>query len=300
MENQIGLPVGDLLHNIKYDHLASDAKKVLLTGEPIENEVQSINGEWFAVKILRYLSNDNLKEGVVIMFVNITEERWTKLSQETDKQSRVLELLQISEMLAVTGQFAAGITQEIYNPLLALKEFTKSSESMTSELDRIEAIINELLVLAPPLMTKFSNIDVLVILEDVIALFEPQALLKKVEILVKFAVPILFINCVQVQLKQLFTNILKHGIDDMPQGGNMIIKVKVVAGKTVVISFSDSGAGIPRHKQIKLDESSKSTGENHEGQDMLVNYKIIENHQGAISFISTPSKGTVVVIALKI
>ncbi|MDB5053968.1 MAG: signal transduction histidine kinase with CheB and CheR [Bacilli bacterium] len=299
-EKQIGLSIGDLSHNLKYEHLATDARKVLLTGKPIENEAQNLKGEWFAIKILPYLSIDNLKEGVVITCVNITEQRRTSLSEETAKQNGVLELMHISEMLAVAGQLAAGITQEIRNPLLSLKEFTKSSESMTSELDRIEAMINELLILAPPLKTRFANIDVVDILQDVIALFEPQALLKKVEILVKFSVPVLFINCVQVQLKQLFINILSNGIDAMPQGGNMIVKVKVAAGKTAVISFSDSGAEIPKRKPPKLDESAKPTKENGEGLDMLVNYKIIESHQGAISFESTPGKGTVVEIVLKI
>jgi two-component system CheB/CheR fusion protein len=299
-EKQIGLPIGDLLHNLKYEHLATDARRVLLTGEPVENEAQSLNGEWFTIKILPYLTMDNLKEGVVITCVNITDQRRTSLSEETAKQNGVLELMHISEMLAVAGQLAAGITQEIRNPLLSLKEFTKSSESMTSELDRIEAMINDLLILTPPLKTRFANIDVVDILQDVIMLLEPQALLKKVEILVKFSVPTLIINGVQVQLKQLFINLLNNGIDAMPQGGNMIVKVKVDKGKTAVISFSDSGTEIPKRKLPKLDESAKPTRENGEGLDMMVNYKIIESHKGSITFNSTPGKGTVVEIMLKI
>jgi uncharacterized protein YqgQ len=64
-------------------------------------------------------------------------------------------------------------------------------------------------MLAPPLKTKFNHTDVEDMLKDVIALFEPQALLKKLVILVMFSVPVLFINYVQVQLKSLFINILK-------------------------------------------------------------------------------------------
>jgi two-component system CheB/CheR fusion protein len=64
--------------------LAADVRKVLLTGELVENEAQGLNGEWFTIKILPYLSNDNLKEGVVITSVNITEQRRKNLSEETD------------------------------------------------------------------------------------------------------------------------------------------------------------------------------------------------------------------------
>ncbi|MDB5053184.1 MAG: hypothetical protein JWM44_1234 [Bacilli bacterium] len=94
--------------------------------------------------------------------------------------------------------------------------------------------------------------------------------------------------------------VFNNGIDAMPQGGNMIVIVKVAAGKTAVISFSDSGVEIPKHKLSKLDEFAKPTREFGEGLDMMVNYKIIESHQGAISFKSTPGKGTVVEIVLKI
>jgi signal transduction histidine kinase len=299
-EKQIGQPIGDFFHNLKYEHLAADARKVLLTGEPVENEAQSQNGQWFAIKILPYLSIKNLKEGIVITCVNITEQKRTSLSEETGKQSSVLELMYISDMVAVTSQLAAGIGQEIRNPLLALKEFTKSNESMTSELNRMEAMINELLILAPPLKTAFAYIDVVAMLQDVIALFEPQALLKKVEILVKFSVPVLYINCIQVQLKQLFINIINNGINAMPQGGNMIVKVNVTDDKTAIISFSDSGAEIAMHEPHKLDEIAKQTGENGEGLDMMVNNKIVESHQGAISFKSSSGKGTVVEIVLKI
>ncbi|CAK4814666.1 unnamed protein product [Aphanomyces euteiches] len=289
-ERQIGLPIGDLLHNLKYEQLADDALKVLLTGELIENEVQGLNDEWFATKILPYLSNDNLKEGVVITCVNITEQKRKSLSEANGKQSGFMEL----EMQAVAGQLSAGIAQEIRNPLLALKEFTKLNESMTSELDRIEAMMNELIILAPPLMMEFTRSDVVGMLNDVIALFEPQAILKEVEILVKFSVPELFIRCVRAQLKQLFINILNKGLNSMPQGGDMIIKLKA-NGKTAVISFSEGGAEIPRSKQ---DENSKK--ENAEGLDMMIINKIIENHQAAISFKSLPGKGNVVEIELRV
>jgi two-component system CheB/CheR fusion protein len=287
-KKQIGLPIGDLRHNFKYEHLATDARKVLLTGESIENEVQSLTGEWFIIKILPYLSNDfnDLKEGVVITCINITEQRLSRITEETGKINGNLELMHISEMLAVRGQLAAGISQEIQNPLLALKEFAKSNESMTSELNRIEVMINELLILAPPLKSKYANIDLVAILQDIVAKLEPQAVLNKVELLVKFSVPVLYFNCVQVQIKQLFINILSNGIAAMPQGGNLIVKVKVASDKTAVISFSDSGIESDVESSMEL--------------DMRVNNKIIENHQGAISIDKTSGGGKVVEIVLNI
>jgi signal transduction histidine kinase len=164
------------LGNIKYSDLATDARKVLLTGESVENEAQSQNGEWFLIKILPYLSNDNLREGVVITCVNVSGQRRFSLPEVNGNLKGGLELTHLSEMLAVTNQMAAGISQEIRNPLLALKEFTSSSEDMTAELNRIEAMVNELLTLVSPSKSKVSNLDVVAMLQDVIALIEPQNL----------------------------------------------------------------------------------------------------------------------------
>jgi len=204
------------------------------------------------------------------------------------------------QSLEVASQLAAGIAQEIHSPLVTLKELSKSSESMTSELDRIEAMINEVLILVPTLTTEFVKVDVITMLQDVIALFEPQATLKKVEILVEFSVPVLFIPCVPVQIKQLFINILSNGMDAMSQGGNMIIKLKVDDGKTAVISFNDSGAEVTKNKLLQLNGLAKSAKESREKQDRMVNHKIIEGHQGEISFKSNPGKGTLVEIELNI
>jgi two-component system CheB/CheR fusion protein len=120
-EKLIGLPISDLMHHLKYEYMAADARKVLLTGLPIESQVQHINGEWYAIKIQSYLSNDNLISGVVITCVNITEQRRLILPEEIGKQSGVFELMQISEMLAAASRLAAEVSQEIRNPLLALK-----------------------------------------------------------------------------------------------------------------------------------------------------------------------------------
>lgn len=74
--------------------------------------------------------------------------------------------------------------------------------------------IDELQV-ARPQKLNYEQKDVLVILQDVIMLLETQAILSNVEIVTKFAASIPLINCVQNQLKQVFINIVKNGIEAM-------------------------------------------------------------------------------------
>jgi signal transduction histidine kinase len=170
---------------------------------------------------------------------------------------------------------------------------------MTSELDRIEMIISELLMLARPQMLHFEQMDVLVVIKDVIMLLDGQAILKNVEIITKFPEGLPLIHGVQNQLKQVFINIVKNGIESMPNGGDFIIKVKLIEDKRILISFTDHGVGIPENIIRKLGDPFYSTKENGTGLGLMVSYKIIENHQGVVDIKSDVGKGTTFDITLK-
>ncbi|WP_052476517.1 ATP-binding protein [Cohnella kolymensis] len=170
---------------------------------------------------------------------------------------------------------------------------------MTSELGQIEAITDELLVLARPQKHRFEQNDVVLMLQEVISMFEPQAAVFNVEMITKFADLVPFVNCVPNQLKIVFSNIIKNGIEAMPNGGDLLIKLKVVAEESVIISFSDNGSGIPEDKLAKLGDTFYTTKQDGIGLGLMVSYKIIESHEGTISVTSTWGKGTIVEIILK-
>ena len=72
--SDIGRPVGHLVSNlIGYVNFVSDIKTVLNTLIPKELEVQSLVGKWYAMRIQPYRTLDNVIEGAVISFVDVTE-----------------------------------------------------------------------------------------------------------------------------------------------------------------------------------------------------------------------------------
>lgn len=86
-----GRPVTDIASSLLYAELADDAQEVLRTLVSMEKQIQTGNGNWFVARILPYRTLENMIDGVVITFTEITDAK--KLEAElrsTEKQLREL------------------------------------------------------------------------------------------------------------------------------------------------------------------------------------------------------------------
>jgi len=85
--SDIGRPVGHIVANLAgYDGLVADTQAVLHSLIPKEVEVQTKDGKWYTMRIMPYRTMDNVIEGAVITFVDITEMKKTQESLwETEK-----------------------------------------------------------------------------------------------------------------------------------------------------------------------------------------------------------------------
>ena len=74
--NDLGRPVGHIVSNlVDYDRLVADTQAVLDTLVPKEIEVQARDGRWYILRIRPYRTLDNVIEGAVITFVDITDSK---------------------------------------------------------------------------------------------------------------------------------------------------------------------------------------------------------------------------------
>ena len=74
INGDIGRPLSDLsLKLIDYDQLIEDSHDVLNTLKPKERDVQTKDNTWYIMSMLPYRTLNNIVEGVVITFVEITE-----------------------------------------------------------------------------------------------------------------------------------------------------------------------------------------------------------------------------------
>ena len=72
--SDVGRPVGHIVSNlVSYDRLVADARSVLDTLVIIDTTVQALDGKWYAMHIQPYRTLENVIEGAVISFVDVTE-----------------------------------------------------------------------------------------------------------------------------------------------------------------------------------------------------------------------------------
>ncbi|GAE30003.1 ATP-binding protein [Alkalihalobacillus hemicellulosilyticus] len=205
---------------------------------------------------------------------------------------------------------AAGIAHEIRNPLTSLKGFLQliqSGESakqiyysiMSEEFSRIEIILNELLLLAKPQVKHLEKHDLNQILTQVKSILEPQCIIENVQIITDLTNGPVFVKCDENELKQVFINLIKNGIDAMPNGGEITIRSKMEDGDAIV-EVIDQGTGISEDKLAKLGQPFYTTKEKGTGLGLMVTYGIIENLGGHVQVRSELNSGTTFQITLPI
>jgi len=72
IHTDIGRPVSHIVSNIDYDCLVDDAKEVLRNLVSKEKEVRTNDGRWYQMRVLPYRTIENVIDGVVVTFAEIT------------------------------------------------------------------------------------------------------------------------------------------------------------------------------------------------------------------------------------
>ena len=107
----VGRPVGHIVSNLQsYTSLVADTQKVLDTLMPLSVQVQTTVGAWFTLRIRPYRTLDNVIEGAVITFSDISE-----LKHIEDELASANKLMRLAVVVrdahdAITVQNLQGLT----------------------------------------------------------------------------------------------------------------------------------------------------------------------------------------------
>jgi two-component system, chemotaxis family, CheB/CheR fusion protein len=113
LPTDVGRPLSDLNSLAVDENLAQDAQQILLNFEAIECEIKTKDDNWFLRTILPYRGHDNVMQGVVITFTDITERK---------SSSEALERAKLSAEQAnkAKSRFLAAASHDLRQPLQSL------------------------------------------------------------------------------------------------------------------------------------------------------------------------------------
>lgn len=101
IETDVGRSLMDLSSNLLYEGLLKDIKSVLDTLIPVKKNIKSKDGTWYYMQVMPYRTAENVIEGTVITFVNVSQE--VTLAEELKKYKENYEhLLKITKTVVYT------------------------------------------------------------------------------------------------------------------------------------------------------------------------------------------------------
>ncbi|HWO96680.1 MAG TPA: ATP-binding protein [Bacillus sp. (in: firmicutes)] len=208
-----------------------------------------------------------------------------------------------AEKMYVLGELAASIAHEVRNPMTVIRGFMqllnnqemqkKNQEYMKlviDELDRAESIIEDYLSYARPQIEKKEAIEIGELVKQIINIIEGFAIMENVEISHRIEDSLAVMGDSK-KLGQALINIVKNGIEAMPEGGTLQIH-SYKRNDYVIIDITDNGVGMGREELARLGNPFYSTKDKGTGLGLMVSYRIIETMNGKVQVYSKKGKGT--------
>ncbi len=246
--------------------------------------------------------------------VDITESK--KMKNKLEEYSKHLEKLvdekakqlMEAERLAAIGATAGMVGHDIRNPLQTISgalflmgenieslsesaekdDLKELIESVDSSVQYINKIVADLQDFGRPIRPELTTVDLKSLLEET---------LKAIQVPDRIRVAIMVDDDLNVHIdpylmKRVFTNIALNAVQAMPMGGSLTIQASRIED-SFIVSFGDTGVGIPKDMESKVFTPLFTTKSRGQGFGLAVSKRIVESHGGAITFESEEGKGTI-------
>ncbi len=222
------------------------------------------------------------------------------------------EQLRRTERLSAIGRIAAHMAHEIKNPLASISvgiEYIYSSLQdddpkkkhlgvILKEISRLDRLIKNLLSFArrPPLKRKRVNIKEMI--EEIVIFYSQEFREKKVDFYLSLPEYELIAYIDEDQMKEVLENLIRNGLEAMPEGGKLTLQAGEKTGGIIFISIEDTGVGIEPSELAHIFEPFYTTKKGGSGLGLAIVHRIIEDHGAKIYVESEKGKGTKFLIEL--
>lgn len=249
-----------------------------------------------------------LTQAINRMLVQLDQAR-AKLEEHHGRQ------LIRADQLASVGELAAGVAHEIKNPVagilgaitVILKECPDKDplrpvyEQILTQINRVNDAINDLLSYARPRPPQPVQFPVADLLQNVLPLIRKQASATGVVVVVSGDLDVPAIWADPLQMGQVLVNLLLNGIQAMPKGGTLHVRVsELPLARQVVIEVQDEGPGVAEDRREQIFRPFFTTKHRGTGLGLPISRRIVEAHGGDLLLVSRPGEGALFMLHLPI
>src|SRR5947207_15850842 len=226
----------------------------------------------------------------------------------------------LRDRLAALGEMAAGIANELKNPLAGIEVMagllrrqvpdSKEAQSLLadimSEAKLANQIVVEMLEFVRPIRLQVEQTDLATVVHQSITLAESKVKRGNIEVQVDLAGALPVIDGDLNQLSQVFSNLLTNAFEALDGSGRVTIRagqtqsevdpamvgMDRTATPVVVVEVIDDGPGVPAEATDKIFDPFFMT--KHQGAvlGLAIYRKIVDAHDGRIDVNSAPGRGT--------
>jgi len=231
------------------------------------------------------------------------------LRQKIQQERQLRDELQQKERLAALGQVAAGVAHEVRNPLATIRLRTqmnqrasgdptiqRNSEIALEEIERLNAIAEQLLYFARPLKLNTESVELADLLRDCVA---AKSAMLPPSVHVEFMAPEreIQIRADRHKLRQVFDNVLSNAIEAVESSGVVQARASIFEDLAQV-QFQDSGKGIPEEIKDQVFNPFFTTKPSGTGLGLSIAYEIVHAQGGTISIANAAEGGAIVTVQL--
>ncbi|MCC6547439.1 PAS domain-containing protein [Candidatus Sumerlaeota bacterium] len=239
----------------------------------------------------------------------------TAVHRAAEEQQRIQS---IESLAALT----AGVAHEIKNPLNSLNIHTqlihkavdeiprgvmtdetldrldKSASILIDEIQRLARIVDTFTRAVRPVKPNMRKASINRIIETIVELITPECESRGIGLTVQLdaEIPQVLIDAEQIQ--QALLNIIKNAVEAIEGDGGAIHVETSLKSDHVLIDVEDNGVGIPEADRLRIFEPYHSTKFHGTGLGLMMVYRIVKAHRGAIGLSSEEGAGTTFSIAL--
>ncbi len=209
------------------------------------------------------------------------------------------------------GELTASLAHEIKQPISAavtnaktclrwlgrdnpdVAEAREAASRLVKDVTRAVDIIGRISLLFKKGGLQQELVDVNELIREMIALLRSEANRYSISIRTELAEDLPKVMADRVQLQQVFMNLMLNGIDAMKEttdGDELTIKSEAGDGQ-LLISVSDTGAGLPPEKSDQVFRAFFTTKNNGTGMGLPISRSIIESHGGRLWVSETSGRG---------